>query len=249
MSPKMLFKHAARLLACFGCAAPAFAQVTISVDMDTTTPGIQSTRSALGPFTAGLVMTVGPAGVSSYGISAQFDNTELSLVGAPASTELLPAGFTFHFTAGVAEESQAQGHVYSFEAATFGLGPANTNFTIGTINFTVTALVSDASADITLGFYNSSIDGLFDNAGNPVVPVSVNGFVTPRPTLRIALTGTNTVLVAWPAPSTGFNLQQNAGIETMNWTSVTNTVNVVGSEKQVIIAPPVGQKFYRLSNP
>jgi hypothetical protein len=30
---------------------------------------------------------------------------------------------------------------------------------------------------------------------------------------------------------------------------VTNAVNVVGTEKQVIIVPPVGQKFYRLTNP
>jgi hypothetical protein len=65
-----------------------------------------------------------------------------------------------------------------------------------------------------------------------VVPVSVNGFCDAEATLRIALTGTNTVLVAWPAPSTGFNLQQNAGIETMNWTSVTNTVNVVAAKSK-----------------
>src|SRR5437763_10952286 len=30
------------------------------------------------------------------------------------------------------------------------------------------------------------------------------------PLLRIALTSSNTVLVAWPAPSTGFSLQQNS---------------------------------------
>jgi len=239
----------AGLLTCFGCAAPAVAQVTISVDMDTTTPGIQSTRTALGPFTAALVMTVGPGGVSSCGISELFDNTELSLVGAPASTELLPAGFTFNLTPGVTSESQALGQVYTFETATLGLGPANTNFTIGTINFTAAALVDDGVPDITLGFYNLGLDGLFDNSGNPVVPVFANGFLAPKPLLRVALTSTNTVLIAWPNPSTGFSLLQNADLGTANWVSVTNAVNVVGSEKQVIIAPPIGQKFYRLANP
>src|SRR5436190_23908160 len=32
------------------------------------------------------------------------------------------------------------------------------------------------------------------------------------PLLRIALTTTNTVIVAWPAPSTGFSLQQNSAL-------------------------------------
>ena len=35
--------------------------------------------------------------------------------------------------------------------------------------------------DITLGFYNAGIDGLFDNAGNPVVPVFANASVVPEP--------------------------------------------------------------------
>lgn len=196
MNPKKLLKLTAGLLVCFGCAAPAFAQVILSVDMDTGTPGIQSTRNTLGPFTAGLVMTVGPGGVSSYGISVLFDNTELSLVGAPASTELQPlGGGGFNFTPGVASESQALGQVFTFEAATFGLGPVSTSFTFGTINYTVTALVDDAVPDITLGFYSVGIDGLFDNAGVAVVPVFADGFVVPEPsTAALLLCGT---LASW----------------------------------------------------
>ena len=68
------------------------------------------------------------------------------------------------------------------------------------------------------------------------------------PTLRIQFTATNTVLVAWPAPSTGFSLQQNANIGTLSWGAVTNVPAVVGSENQVIISPPTGNRFYRLSN-
>jgi hypothetical protein len=190
MSLKRLLKLGAGLLTCVGCAAPAFAQVTFSVDMDTITPGIQSTRGTLGPFTAGLVMTVGPGGVSSYGISALFDNTELSLAGAPASTELQPlGGGGFNFTAGVASESQVLGQVYTFEAATFGLGPASTSITIGTISYTVTALVNDGVPDITLGFYNAGVDGLFDNAGLPVVPVIADASVVPEPSAGVLLLG------------------------------------------------------------
>jgi len=69
------------------------------------------------------------------------------------------------------------------------------------------------------------------------------------PLLRVARTITNTVLVAWPSSVTGFNLQQNAAIGSSNWLPVTNSVNTVGSEFQVIISPPVGNRFYRLKSP
>jgi hypothetical protein len=66
------------------------------------------------------------------------------------------------------------------------------------------------------------------------------------PPLRIFLTGTNTAVIAWPAPSTGFALQQNANLGATSWAGVTNTVQTVGTENQVIIAPPAGRQFYRL---
>jgi len=69
------------------------------------------------------------------------------------------------------------------------------------------------------------------------------------PLLRIVLTTSNAVVVAWPAPSTGFALQQNGVPNAGGWASVTNTVNVVGSENQVIVAPPTGNRFYRLKYP
>jgi hypothetical protein len=69
------------------------------------------------------------------------------------------------------------------------------------------------------------------------------------PLLRVLLTSTNTVLIAWPNPSDGFSLQQNPVVGTTNWTSVTNSAGVVGSEKQVIISPPTGNRFFRLVHP
>jgi len=73
--------------------------------------------------------------------------------------------------------------------------------------------------------------------------------VQTNPLLRIVLTRTNAIVVAWPAPSTGFSLQQNGVLGTTNWTSVPNPVNVVGSENQVIVSPPTGNRFYRLKSP
>ena len=69
------------------------------------------------------------------------------------------------------------------------------------------------------------------------------------PVLRIFMTGTNTAVVAWPAPSTGFVLQQNSNLVSTVWSPVTNAVNVVGSENHVIISPPAGNRYFRLFKP
>ena len=89
---------------------------------------------------------------------------------------------------------------------------------------------------------NFTIDGGFWGI---IAAIQTPGF----PTLRVVHTSTNTVVIAWPAPSTGFSLQQNADLKTTIWSGVTNIVNVVGSENQIIVAPPVGNRFYRLKNP
>lgn len=70
----------------------------------------------------------------------------------------------------------------------------------------------------------------------------------PNPTLRIFRTNAN-VAVAWPAPSTGWTLQASTNLATTNWTGVSNAVNVVGSENQVLFAPPMGNKYLRLLKP
>ena len=68
------------------------------------------------------------------------------------------------------------------------------------------------------------------------------------PTLRIFLTSTNTAVIAWPAPSTGFHLQRNTDLTTTNW-SATGAPLTVGSEYQVVIQPPAGRQFFRLAQP
>jgi hypothetical protein len=66
------------------------------------------------------------------------------------------------------------------------------------------------------------------------------------PSLRIVLTATNTVVVAWPSAFGGFALQQNATLGTANWLNVTNAPIRVGSENQAIFSPPPGNRFFRL---
>src|SRR2546426_401573 len=52
------------------------------------------------------------------------------------------------------------------------------------------------------------------------------------PLLSITLTSTNTALVSWPSPSTGFTLQQNGNtVASANWSNVTAGVTDNGTIK------------------
>lgn len=65
------------------------------------------------------------------------------------------------------------------------------------------------------------------------------------PVLTIAVSG-NDVLVSWSITYADFALQRNDDLTTTNWIDVTNSVNVVGGENQVLISAPAGDDFYRL---
>jgi hypothetical protein len=70
------------------------------------------------------------------------------------------------------------------------------------------------------------------------------------PRLSITLTTTNTAMVWWPSPSTGFTLQQNTnGLGTVNWSNVVTSPTDNGTIKYVIVNPPTGHRFYRLHKP
>ena len=191
-------KIVAGLTALFGGIATLPAAVLVSVDMDPLTVGIQDTLTvALNQiFSIDLVVTADADGLSSYGISALFDNAELTLNGVPdaaAATELLPSGFTFNFGPGVSSASQALGQVYTFEAATFGSGPVSSSFVIGSISFKATAPLTDGLLDVTPGLFNVGVDGIFDNASGDKGPTAtfaggkVN--VVPEPASAALLAG------------------------------------------------------------
>jgi hypothetical protein len=66
------------------------------------------------------------------------------------------------------------------------------------------------------------------------------------PFLSVSLTATNTVLVSWPYPSTGFSLQQNGVLGTANWVNESNPPVQVGQQWQLIVPPQPGNRFFRL---
>ena len=69
------------------------------------------------------------------------------------------------------------------------------------------------------------------------------------PLLTIRLTTTNTAIVSWPSPSTGFVLQQNTDINTTNWVGLSGSLNDDGTSKFIVVNPPAGNRFYRLFKP
>jgi hypothetical protein len=69
---------------------------------------------------------------------------------------------------------------------------------------------------------------------------------TALPSLRIARLGPNAI-IAWPNPSTGFQLQEAPALPGM-WSTVGQPPTIVGSEKQVTV-PAMGSRFYRLQKP
>jgi outer membrane protein assembly factor BamB len=74
-------------------------------------------------------------------------------------------------------------------------------------------------------------------------------FPSGAPRLTISLTATNTMLISWPSPCSGFALQQNSNLSTTNWVTLTNTPVTVGSQNQVTMPSPTGNQFYRLMQP
>lgn len=66
------------------------------------------------------------------------------------------------------------------------------------------------------------------------------------PSLGIRSTQTNSVVVFWPSPSTGFSLQQNSNLSTTNWVAPAEIVNDDGTNRFIVVTPPVGSRYYRL---
>ena len=58
----------------------------------------------------------------------------------------------------------------------------------------------------------------------------------------------STINVSWPSPSTGWYLQQNTNsVSSLNWSNVTSDIQDDGTNKTLIVNPPSGNRFYRLS--
>jgi hypothetical protein len=104
---------------------------------------------------------------------------------------------------------------------------------------------ASANAVGSNGVASASLQANAVTSGFWVLPIAVQ---TPgAPVLTIFLTATNTAVVAWPSPSTGWVLQQNTnGVASGNWSDVGQKIKDDGTTRWIVIDPPIGIVFYRL---
>lgn len=69
------------------------------------------------------------------------------------------------------------------------------------------------------------------------------------PLLSIRYTTTNTAVVSWPSPSTGFNLQSATDLGLSNWVNSALSPSDDGTNRFLIVTPPTGNGFFRLLKP
>ena len=78
----------------------------------------------------------------------------------------------------------------------------------------------------------------------------VSAIQTPgAPLLTVRFTQTNSVIVSWPSPSSGFSLQQNSDLSTANWNTPPENITDNGTNRFIIVSAPTGNRFYRLFRP
>ena len=113
-------------------------------------------------------------------------------------------------------------------------------------SFDETPLIATRLAELR-PFSNSEARAIVAGSANNLFGVArLLGDVSPENSLTVSLTSTNTVVVSWPYPSTGWNLQQNNDLTTANWVTPPETVNNDGTNNFIIVIPSAGSRFYRL---
>ena len=136
-------------------------------------------------------------------------------------------------------------------------GVVGDSISIAGTNFTTASMVlfNGATADFIINASNQITATVPAGASSGTISVitagglassPLNFVVTTLPTITIVSSSTNTLVISWPAPSTGFVLQQNPDLTSTNWTSVTNAVNPTNGFNQVVVPLSSDNEFFRL---
>ena len=100
----------------------------------------------------------------------------------------------------------------------------------GTIGQPDAGTMSGGNYSLTGGFW--SIISVVQTPGAPLLTVTRSG---------------NSVIVSWPSPSLGFNLQQNSNLAAPGgWVGTGYTVSDNGTTKSITITSPTGNLYFRL---
>lgn len=102
--------------------------------------------------------------------------------------------------------------------------------------------------------YGLSLDSsgravLTGDAAGAFAVARLQGDVLAGPALRIFLTTTNTAVITWPYPSTGWNLRESTSLTAASWTVPSQNISNDGTNNFIVVSPPALNRFYRLQNP
>jgi IPT/TIG domain len=174
----------------------------------------------------------------------------------------LDTGFTFFTAAPGLIESVYRAKIDGIAAASIASfsptgGAVGDSITISGTNFTTASMIlfNGASANFTIGSSNTITATVPTGATTGTISIITSGglatsatnfVVTTLPKVNIVSSLTNTFVISWAAPSTGFVLQQNSDLTTTNWANMTNAVNSDGSLNQIVIPFSTGNNFFRL---
>jgi autotransporter-associated beta strand protein len=129
-------------------------------------------------------------------------------------------------------------------------------FSIDSTNFGEAVTVTNGTAsvvDSSLTPGNHTIEA--DYAGTTNIFGSTNTFIESinaqaiAPPLNIMLAASNTVIVSWPSPSTGFIIQENTSLAATNWVASVETVVDNGTTRSISVTPQAVSFYYRLISP
>jgi hypothetical protein len=148
-----------------------------------------------------LRVTADANGVSSYGLSVRFDEDGADELDLLSAVELLDATFDVDL-GGTGPVSTTEsgpgtpGELLSFAAGSTGPGAVSASFDVALMTFLVTANVSGGGADLTPGFFNPGVDGLFGSGGEDLGASAVLvGASVPEPTV-LTLLGLSSLALA-----------------------------------------------------
>lgn len=132
-----------------------------------------------------------------------------------------------------------QAQTYSIDWYKVSGGGGTSAGTNGATVYSISGTIGqhDASTAMTGGSYSLtggfwSLIALVQLSGSPLLTITEQG---------------NSVIVSWPAPSTGYYLQTNSNLKMTNsWSLFNGSINTANGTNSVTITPPLGQLFFRL---
>ena len=113
------------------------------------------------------------------------------------------------------------------------------------------AALLDFGSDTNEVAYGLALDSfgravIAGDAGGVFGVARLQGDFVASPSLKIFLTSTNTAVISWPYPSTGWSLQQAGELSTSNWITPPETIANDGTNNFIVVTPPSGNLFFRL---